>query len=56
MEGIINLHHDLMAILIFILLYVMVIFGSIIYYFNATRYQPLKYYTGLIHHNLLELL
>jgi cytochrome c oxidase subunit 2 len=54
MEGIINLHHDLMTILLFILGFVSVVMGVAIYYFNASRYKPTQYYTGLTHHTFLE--
>lgn len=53
-EGIINLHHDVMTILLFILGLVTVIMGTAIYYFNVQRYNPAVYYTGLTHSTNLE--
>ena len=54
LEGIINLHHDVMAILLFILGAVSIVMGAAIYFFNAKRYSPKFYYTGLTHHTNVE--
>jgi cytochrome c oxidase subunit 2 len=54
LEGIINLHHDVMTILLFILGAVSIVMGSAIYFFNAKRYNPKVYYTGLTHHANVE--
>jgi len=53
-EGIINLHHDVMTLLLFILGLVSVVMGTAIYYFNSSRYQPTTIYTGLVHNTPLE--
>ena len=50
LEGIINLHHDVMTILLFILGAVSIVMGAAIYFFNVKRYNPKVYYTGLTHH------
>jgi cytochrome c oxidase subunit 2 len=54
LEGIINLHHDVMTILLFILGLVSVVMGTAIYFFNVKRYNPNVYYTGLTHNTNLE--
>jgi heme/copper-type cytochrome/quinol oxidase subunit 2 len=36
MEGIINLHHDLMFFITFILFFVMVVMARTLYFFNTT--------------------
>ena len=56
MEGIINLHNDLMAILIFLLFYVILTFMIILYFFNNCNkfsFKYLKYY-GITYNTLLE--
>ena len=54
LEGIINLHNDIMTILLFILGLVSVILGTSIYFFNINRYNPAIYYSGLTHNTRLE--
>ncbi len=54
LEGIINLHHDIMTILLFILGLVTVVMGTAIYAFNVKRYKPTVYYTGTTHNTPLE--
>jgi len=59
MEGIINLHNDVMTILLFVLGLVTVIMGAAIYFFDANRYAAVDHrtgltYTGLTHHTNLE--
>jgi cytochrome c oxidase subunit 2 len=53
-EGIINLHHDIMTLLIFVLGFVTVVMGTTISAFNARNYTPAVYYTGMTHHAPLE--
>jgi cytochrome c oxidase subunit 2 len=54
LEGIINLHHDIMTILLFVLGLVTVVMGTAIYAFNVKRYKPAVYYTGTTHNTPLE--
>ena len=51
MEGIVNLHNDVMTILLFVLGLVTIIMGAAIY---TTRYIPAATYTGLTHNTNLE--
>ena len=53
-EGIINLHHDVMAILLFVLGVVSIIMFVAIYSFNAATYKPTLYYTGITHNTQVE--
>ena len=53
-EGIINLHHDVMTLLLFVLGLVSVVMSTGIYYFNTKRYNPTTIYTGLVHNTPLE--
>ena len=54
MEGIVNLHNDVMTILLFVLGLVTIIMGAAIYFFDTTRYTPAATYTGLTHNTNLE--
>ena len=54
LEGIINLHHDIMTILLFVLGLVTVVMGTSIYAFSTKRYNPAIYYTGTTHNTPLE--
>jgi len=53
-EGIINLHHDVMAVLLFVLGVVSVVMLVAIYSFNANNYKPGFYYTGSTHNTQVE--
>ena len=53
-EGIINLHHDIMFLLIFIAVFVINIIGLTIYSFNANKYNPKFAYTPITHNTQLE--
>jgi cytochrome c oxidase subunit 2 len=53
-EGIINLHHDIFFILSFIAVFVIVIIGLTVYYFNMTRYNPKFAYDAITHNTELE--
>ena len=54
MEGIVNLHNDVMTILLFVLSLVTIIMGAAIYLLATTRYIPAATYTGLTHNTNLE--
>lgn len=53
-EGIINLHHDIMTVLMCILGIVMTMLYVAVSSFNADNYQPKFYYTGSTHNVNLE--
>lgn len=53
-EGMINLHHDIMFMLVFIAFFVITIMGFIVYYFNSDSYVPKYYYEPITHHTQLE--
>lgn len=53
-EGIINLHNDIMAFLMGILVFVFYSFYVAVASFNFFNYKPKYFYTGYVHHQLLE--
>jgi cytochrome c oxidase subunit 2 len=54
MEGIINLHHDIFFLLVFIAFFVITIIGLTIYSFDASKYNPKFAYTAITHNTQLE--
>jgi cytochrome c oxidase subunit 2 len=54
MEGIINLHHDIFFLLVFVAVFVINIICLTIYYFDADKYNPKFAYTPITHNTQLE--
>ena len=54
MEGIINLHHDIMFILVFVAVFVITVMYFIIVHFEHTEYTPKFSYEPLMHNTKLE--
>jgi cytochrome c oxidase subunit 2 len=54
MEGIINLHHDIFFLLVFVAVFVINIICLTIYYFDADRYNPKFTFTPITHNTQLE--
>lgn len=53
-EGIIDLHNEIMAFLVFIFVLVSTFMVASIHYFSTANYQPKMYYYPITHHVLLE--
>jgi len=53
-EGIINLHHDIFFLLTFVAVFVIIVIGFIIYYFNIRNYNPKFYFEAVTHNTQLE--
>jgi len=53
-EGMLNLHNDIMGILIFIMGFVFVFICFSVHYFNIKKYKLTKYYTGVTFNKPLE--
>ena len=56
MEGIINLHHDLMFFLTFILFFVLVVLGRTLYYFQYSSTNDDVQSRSVVHGTLIELI
>jgi cytochrome c oxidase subunit 2 len=54
MEGIVNLHHDLMFFITFILFFVIVVLGRTLYYFNYDRLNNDVQSRSVVHGTLIE--
>jgi heme/copper-type cytochrome/quinol oxidase subunit 2 len=54
MEGIINLHHDLMFFITFILFFVMILMGRTLFYFNVNGSAP-GAAQNVVHGTVLEI-
>jgi cytochrome c oxidase subunit 2 len=56
MEGIINLHHDLMFFLTFIFFFVLVVLGRTLYYFQYSSTNDDIQSRSVVHGTLIELI
>jgi len=54
MEGIINLHHDLMFFLVFVLFFTLVVLGRTLYYFQYSSSNDDVQSRSVVHGTLIE--
>ena len=56
MEGIVNLHHDLMFFLTFILFFTLIVLGRTLYYFQQNKLEDDIQSRSVVHGTLIEII